>query len=174
MGAPGTDHNRWFMDEVHRHDSQLKAYLHGSFPSVRDLDDVVQESYLRIWRARATQSIRSAKSYLFQVARHVVLDLIRHQRSSPIDTVTDLSDLRVLDSRPDAADAACSREEIVLLADAIDSLPARCREIFILRKIKQVPQKEIAFILGISVQTVQVQVLRGMKRCEKFLARRGL
>jgi RNA polymerase sigma-70 factor (ECF subfamily) len=104
----------------------------------------------------------------------VVLDLIRHQRSSPIEPVTDLAELRVLDSRPDAADATCSREEILLLADAIDSLPARCREIFILRKIKQVPQKEIASILGISVQTVQVQVLRGMKRCEKFLARRGL
>ena len=29
VGASGPDDNRWFMDEVHRHDSQLKAYLHG-------------------------------------------------------------------------------------------------------------------------------------------------
>lgn len=171
---PGIDQARWFIEEVHCHDSQLKAYLRGSFPSVRDLDDVVQESYLRIWKARATQSIRSAKGFLFQVARHVVLDLIRHERVAPIQAVTDLTGLRVLDGKPDAAEAACSREEILLLADAIETLPARCREVFILRKIRQIPQKQIASVLGISVQTVQVQVLRGMKRCEKFLSRRGL
>jgi len=111
---------------------------------------------------------------LFHIARHVAVDLIRHDRASPIKGVTDLADLRVLDTSPDAAEVACTREEIALLADAIDALPARCREIFILRKIKRVPQKEIARHLGLSEQTVQVQVSRGMKRCEKFLARRDL
>ena len=118
--------------------------------------------------------VRSARACLFQIARHVVLDLIRHEQASPFDRVTDLADLRVLDTKPDAAEAACTREDIALLADAIDSLPARCREIFILRKIKRVPQKEIAALLDISEQTVQVQVSRGMRRCEKFFARRGL
>jgi RNA polymerase sigma-70 factor (ECF subfamily) len=174
ISAPPADHSRWFIDEVHAHDGQLKSYLRSSFPSVRDVDDVVQESYLRIWKACVSQSIRSAKGCLFQIARHVALDLIRHERASPISGVTDLADLRVLDTRPDAAEATCTREEIALLADAIDALPARCREIFILRKIKRIPQKGIAVMLGISDQTVQVQVFRGMKRCEEFLAQRGL
>ena len=165
---------RWFTEQVYVHHSQLKAYLHGSFPAVRDVDDVVQESYLRFWKANAQQSIRSAKAFLFQIARHVAMDQVRQQSSSPIQIVTDLDDLSVLDSRPDAADAACSREEVLLLADAIDALPARCREVFILRKIKRVPQREIGQILGISEQTVQVQVSKGMKRCEKFLAQHGV
>lgn len=171
---PASDHTRWFAEEVHPHEAQLKAYLRGSYPSVRDVDDVVQESFLRIWRVRAGQSIASARGLLYQIARHVALDFIRHDRASPFKLVTDLTGLRVYDQSPDSAAAACTCEEIELLADAIDALPARCRDIFILRKIKRVPQKEIARTLRISEQTVQVQVQRGMKRCEKFLAQRGL
>lgn len=47
---PETAH--WFTEHVHPHDAQLKAYLRGAFPAVRDVEDVVQESYLRVWRVR--------------------------------------------------------------------------------------------------------------------------
>ena len=172
--TPVADESRWFTEEVHAHDSQLKAYLRGAFPSVRDVEDVAQESYLRIWRVRGKQPIQSAKAFLFKVARNVALNLVQRQRVSPIDVVADLAALPVVDDRPTAADAACTREEIVLLADGIEALPARCREIFILRRIKAVPQKEIAARLGISEQTVQAQVQRGVKHCEDFLRRHGV
>jgi hypothetical protein len=42
--TPAANQFRWFMEEVQPHDDQLKGYLHGAFPSVRDVDDVVQES----------------------------------------------------------------------------------------------------------------------------------
>lgn len=164
----------WFVDEIHTHDAQLKAYLRGCFPSLRDVDDIAQESYLRIWRVRATRSIRSAKGFLFQVARHVATDLLRRGQACPVQTVAALEEIEIPDEQLEVAGDVCTREEIALLAEAIDALPSRCREIFILRKIQRVPQKEIARRLGISEQTVQGLVLRGMKRCEKFLARRGL
>lgn len=172
-GGPA-EHSRWFSEQVHPHDAMLKSYLRNSFPSVRDVDDVVQESYLRIWKARARQSIDSAKAFLFQIARHVATDLIRHERCSPIKGVADLGDLDVFDSGRNAVETACTVEEIALLADAIEALPHRCREVFVLRKLKRVSQREIAHSLGLSEQTVQVQIQRGMKRCEAFLARRGL
>jgi len=84
---------------VHLHDSSLKAYLRGSFPSVRDIDDVVQESYLRVWKARASQPIKSAKGFLFTVARRLALDLIRRERRSPLVAVTDLDRLFILDQQ---------------------------------------------------------------------------
>jgi RNA polymerase sigma-70 factor (ECF subfamily) len=91
-----------------------------------------------------------------------------------VKPVTDLSVLPVIEDRPGVADAACTREEITLLADAIDSLPARCREILILRKIRGVPQKAIAAQLGLSEQTVQVQVCRGVKRVAEYLHKHGI
>ncbi len=165
---------RWFEQEVHVHEGSLRAYLRGVFPSVRDVDDVVQESFLRVWRARSERSISFAKTFLFQVARHLAIDLIRHERRSPIIPVTDLEASTVVESGPHAAEQASTRQEVSLLLEAIDSLPARCREIVILRKLQGVSQKEIAARLSLSEQTVQVQVARGVKRCEKFLRHRGV
>lgn len=141
---------------------------------MRDVDDLVQESLLRLWKARARQTIRSAKDFLFQTGRNVAIDMIRRERASPMDFVADLAASSVLENSPSAAEVVCTREELAMLADAIALLPARCREIVILRKIKRVPQKEIAHLLGMSEFTVQNQVSRGVKRCEKYLAARGI
>jgi RNA polymerase sigma-70 factor (ECF subfamily) len=159
---------------VHPHDSSLKAYLRGSFPHVRDVDDVVQESYVRIWRARMTQPIRSARAFLFQVARHLAIDAVRREQVSPIEPLRDLAALSVIEERPDAAEALVYREKVALMGEALAALPDRCREIFILRKLQHVPQKEIAARLGISERTVESQVTRGMKLCEAWLRKHGV
>lgn len=162
----------WFAQEVHAHEASLRGYLKAAFPAVRDVDDVVQESFLRIWRRRAVEPVKSAKAFLFRVARNIALNTVRRERRSPILSVTDLGELFVLDDKPNAADAAIREQELELLAEAVESLPARCREIFILRRLHGVPQKEIAARLGLSEQTVQVQAARGLRRCEEYLRRR--
>jgi RNA polymerase sigma-70 factor (ECF subfamily) len=169
---PAVDLPRWFAAEVQPHETVLRGYLHRSFPAVRDIDDLVQESYLRVWKARAAQPIRSAKAFLFTVARRLALDHVRSQRRSPICAVTDLSHLFVLESAPNAREATATSEEVALLVEAVEALPARCREIFVLRRLQGVPQKDIAVRLGLSEQTVQVQAARGMRRCSEYLHRR--
>lgn len=171
---PVVDQSRWFAEEVHAHDTSLKAYLRGSFPAVRDVDDVVQESYLRIWQARRRQPIQSARAFLFRVARNVALNLVGRERVSPLVGVRDLEALPVAEDCRDAAESACAQEELLLLARAIDALPARCREIVILRRIQNLSQKEIAARLGIAESTVEIQVVRGVKRCGDFLRRHGV
>jgi RNA polymerase sigma factor (sigma-70 family) len=174
VSEPEVERSRWFVEEVHAHDSSLRSYLRGAFPAVRDVDDVVQESYLRVWRARPAEPIRSARAFLFRVARHLALDWLRHEKASPVDGVTDLAALSVVDHRLGVAETAGQREETALLLAAIDALPPRCREIVILRKLRGLPQKEIATQLGLSEQTVQVQVARGVRKCEDYLRRRGV
>ena len=165
---------QWFAEQVQTHEGQLRSYLRSAYPTVRDVDDVVQESYLRVWRRHATRPIASAKNFLFSVARNLAIDLVRRERTSPINPVTDIATLSVMDDSACPVEAACTDEEVALLLEAIDSLPRRCREIMILRKLEQVPQKEIARLLGLSVQTVQVQIGRGTRRCEAFLRSRGV
>jgi RNA polymerase sigma-70 factor (ECF subfamily) len=169
---PNSDQARWFAEEVHPHDAQLRSYLRGSFPTVRDVEDVVQESYLRIWKARAARPIQSAKSFLFSIARHLAIDTLRRQRSSPIDALPDLAALSVMDDGPGVAETACTREELALLAQALLALPPRCRHVIVLRQIEGLPQKEIARRLGLSELTVQTHVVHGLRRLELFLHRR--
>ena len=165
---------RWFAEKVHPHDSQLKAYLRSSFPAVRDVEDVVQESYLRIWRSRALQPIHSTKAFLFTIARHVALNLLDRQRSSPVIFVGDLAVSPALEDKPCVGETVGKQEKLQLLVQALASLPPRCREITVLRKLKGVPQREVAEQLGIAEKTVEEQVARGVRRCEDYLRRRGV
>ncbi|MBI4626026.1 MAG: RNA polymerase sigma factor [Verrucomicrobia bacterium] len=148
--------------------------MRNAYPSIGDVDDIVQESYLRIWKARAAQPIRSAKAFLFQVARRLAIDLVRRERASPIRRVSDLAALTVIDVGPGVVETVSRNEKIRMLADAIDTLPGRCREIFILRRLQCIPQREVAARFGLSERTVEVQVYRGLRRCEEFLRARGV
>ena len=172
--SPAPDQTRWFTEEVHPHDARLKSYLRSSFPSIRDVNDIAQESYLRIWKARLVQPVHSTKSFLFTIARHLAFDAIRRNRVSPINAVMETDAFPVIDHGPGVVDTVCSREEIALFIEAIDTLPSRCREIIILRKLKGLSQVAIAQKLGISEHTVEVQVMRGMKRCDHYLHDRGV
>jgi RNA polymerase sigma factor (sigma-70 family) len=174
MPPPSLENTRWFTEEVHPHESALRAYLRGAFPTVRDVDDVVQESCLSTWRARASQPIRSARAFLFQVARRAAIDLIRRNRATPETAVRDLATLSVFDHSPDAADVVIEKEKLRFMADAIEALPKRCREVVVLRKIECLSQKETAARLGLAEKTVEAQLARGIARCEAYLQRQGV
>ena len=171
---PETETARWFTTEVQPHEPALRGYLRGSFPAVRDVDDVVQESYLRVWRARAAQPIQSAKAFLFTVARRLALDLVRRESISPLREMNDLASLPAVEERSHVSDALTEQEKIRLLATAVGSLPARCRAVVVLHKIHGLSQREVAARLGISEKTVENQVSLGLKRCERFFRQRGI
>lgn len=171
---PNPDQNQWFRNEVQPHGASLKAYLRSSYPGVRDVDDMVQESYLRIWKARMARPITSAKSFLFQIARHLAIDTVRRACTARLESDVDLSASSVMDNKPDAAEALGHHERIDLLAEALAALPGRCREIVVLRRLKCLSQKQVAAQLGLAERTVESQLARGMKRCEAYLRKRGV
>lgn len=182
MPPQPTEHARWFSEEVHAHDAALKRYLRRSFPAVRDVDDVVQESYLRVWRRQLVRPITdvtssvtaSVKGFLFQVARRLAIDNLRRVRASPIDALTEFSPSSVMDDKANGHDAACTQQEFEFLLEAIDSLPTRCREVVILRKLRGYSAAETAQRLGISLETVHVHARRGLQRVQETLRRRGV
>lgn len=167
-----TDEARWFSEEVQPHDAQLKAYLRSSFPAVRDVDDVVQESYLRLWKVRASTQIRSARALLFTVARRLALDVTRRVKHSPIEQVDQSAELSVTDEAARIREHVEARERLALLGEAIGRLPRRCREVFVLHKVQGLSRRETAERLGLSEKTVETQVMRAMERCGAYLRRR--
>lgn len=171
---PPPEQHRWFKEEVHPHDAHLKSWLRGRFPSVRDAEDVVQDSYLRIWKARASRPIADAKSFLFTIARHLAINLLIRESKNPVVFDGDLADSTVSIDGRSALEILTDQEKIDLLGDALVALPSRTRVIFILHKFEGLPQAEIARRLGCSEKAVEHQVARGFQLCEKFLHRRGL
>jgi len=166
--------SKWFSEEVQPHEPALRAYLHRKFPTLADVDDLVQESYLRLIQTRVQGSLRSARGFLFTAARNTALDIFRRRRTASLDAIVEFEELRVLDNKPDVAEIVSRDEELVLLTEAIESLPKVCRQILKLRKIYGLSHKEIAEKLGISERTVNVQICKGVKRCVAYLEHRGV
>ena len=166
-----TPQSRWFVEHVQPFEPSLRAYLRSAAPRHADIDDLVQESYLRLFRVREGEEIRSAKALLFAIARNAVRDALREKMANREFSVTEMEALPVLDDASVAADIVSRREEHTLLAQAIRALPERCRQILILRKIHHLSQKEIAARLGISEHTVESLVSRGVRRCANYLGR---
>jgi len=170
---PGPDPAIWFKEEVHVHDGQLKSYLKGAFPSVRDVEDVVQESYLRIWKRQALRPVDSTKSFLFTIARNLAINFLRREKGSPIAFEGDLTSLSVLDDGAHVAERLSDREKIELLGVALAALPPKRRAILFLHKFEGLPQAEVAGKFGITPKAVERHVAKALQSCTEFLRRKG-
>lgn len=171
---PAASVTRWFAEEVQPHEPALRAYLRARFPTLADHDDIVQEAYTRTLRAKAGGSIRYAKAFLFTTARNAALDFFRRREANPTDTITDFRESCVLGDQPDAAELLSQQQELEILTDAVRALPERCRQVVMLRYLDGLSYKEIAAHLGISPETVKVQLAKGMRRCAEYFEDHGL
>ncbi|MBL9207673.1 MAG: RNA polymerase sigma factor [Opitutaceae bacterium] len=172
MPSSKTEETRWFAEHVQPHEPALRAYLRSHFPAL-DTDDLVQESYLRLIRIRAVGKIASTKAYVFTVARNTAHRLFRRRRLYSETPVNELPALCLLDERQDAADTANTHHRLALAVEAIDGLPARCREVVRLVALEGCSYAEVAERLGLSEATVRVQMARGLARCIEFLRECG-
>jgi RNA polymerase sigma factor (sigma-70 family) len=166
--------SRWFNDEVQPHESALRSYIRGVFPHLRDIDDLVQESYARLIKTRETGKVSHIKAFLFTTARNVALDIFRRRNVVSIVEVSDLTKVAAIADLPDAGEAASRQQELALLAEAVRGLPERCRQVLTLRLLYGAPTKEIASRLGISDKTVKAQLAKGTRRCADFFEHRGI
>lgn len=175
MPPPDSEESRWFDQHVRPHEADLRAFLRRHFPTVRDIDDLVQEAYVRLLRAHHAGSIMEPRAYLFTTARNIAFDLFRGQRRvSSIEDLEKTGCLSVVEDSANAAEAASHAQEIALLVEAIHALPPRCREILTLRKFHGMSYRDIAARLGIAEATVNAQLAIGLVRCRRYLTVRGV
>ncbi|MBK8857350.1 MAG: sigma-70 family RNA polymerase sigma factor [Opitutaceae bacterium] len=165
---------RWFADEVQPHDAALRSYLRGKFPGHPDIEDLVQETYARLLQAREHAPVHNPKSFLFSTARNAAYDFFRRRQIVAIDGIAEIELLPVLEDRPGVAETVSHDQELQLLAQAIQALPTRCRQVLTLRKIHGLSHREIATRLGISEHTVNAQVAIGVLRLRDYLKARGM
>jgi len=162
------------MEEVHVHEPILRAWLRGRFPSQLDADEVVQEAFLRVLKARESGQVNSPRAFLFAAARNLAIDRLRRERIFPTESLTEIDHSSVKAEDAGVPEAVGRNQELELLTFAIQSLPERCRQVLTLRKIYGLSQKVIAAELNITEHTVEAQIANGMRRCADYLARHGL
>ncbi len=169
MPPENTEKSRWFAEHLQPHEPMLRAWLKSRFSKGVDVDDIIQDAFLKVLKARENRELHSPKAFLFATARNMALDVVRRSKIIQFDSLpeNELSD--VLDDSDSVQESIERNQELEMLTKAIQSLPARCRRIFTLRKVYCMSQASIAEELGISVNTVATQLKIGVRKCSAFM-----
>jgi len=138
-------------------------------------EDVVQDVLLRIWRGRASWNVAgSIASYLYAAVRNQALNELRrdrnHSRWKEQEQVELVPAPGQPDLRCDAEDQVATAEIQDALAAAIQLLPARCREAFVLRRQHHLSYAEIAQVMEIAPKTVEIQIGNALRILRQKLA----
>lgn len=122
-------------------------------------EDIVQESYTALWEKRQEGAqVLNCKSYLYTMVRNRCLDHLR-KKGIPTESLKPYDTYGIIDD-----DDTQERSQIeARLWTAIDSLPEKCREVFILSKRDGLKYEEIAEELGLSVNTVRNHISKALK-----------
>ena len=123
------------------------ARLVMSIVPPKEVEDIVQETYVRVCQVENRDHIRDPRAYLFRTARNLALDHVKRSESrltvsADIDALPEEALLSPPESDPTHAQVA-SDEEFALFCEAVRSLPRQCRRAFVLKKVYGYTLKEI-------------------------------
>ncbi|WP_337187505.1 sigma-70 family RNA polymerase sigma factor [Phenylobacterium sp.] len=159
----------WFKAGVLPHEASLRRFLRRTGARDMDLDDLVSEALTRTYAAEDWQRITNGRSYLFTIARNLVFDAARRQKIVAFETVADLDALGLVDAQPSAEAVLTTRDELRVLQAAVDRLPPRAREVFLLRRVENLSQRQVGERLNLSVSTVEGHFTKAIAALTKAL-----
>lgn len=136
-----------------------------------EIEDIVQETYVRICQVENTDKISSPKSFMFKTARNLALDYQKQASVKLVDNVDETGTLEYLLSEDvdEMYETTKTNNEFSHFCEAVRQLPLQCRKVFVLKKVYGYSQREIAAQLSLSESTVEKHISTGMKRCTLFM-----
>jgi len=163
--------NLHFSDIYVTYYSKLIRFAKEYVGVTEDAENIVQDIFLRIWERQDTiHLIENVNAYLFKLVKNKCLDYLKGRLSAEKHNKTIQSSFEVemnlkiqsLDRFDDAFVSEKSMEDTV--TEAIDSLPPKCREIFLLSRMEGLKYREISERFNISVNTVENQMSIALKK----------
>ena len=156
---PQIDNNINFDDLFRYNYRPLCLYALHYLQDVDQSEDIVQESYAALWeKLQEGAHILNRKSYLYMMVRNRCLDHLR-KKGIPTESLKPCDTYGIIDDD----DAQERSQTEARLWTAIDSLPEKCREVFIMSKRDGLKYEEIAEELNLSVNTVRNQISKALK-----------
>ncbi len=155
---------------LERYYRELLNFLHRQVNDRDTAADLAQESYARVLAAQHTgQPVLDVRALLYRTARNLVIDQHRRaevRKHDDLDAMTEADEPAAAEHlQPEAA--LESMQTVRAYVQAIESLPPRCREAFMLHVVDGMAQAEVARRMDISVSMVEKHVVRGMQACRQ-------
>jgi len=150
------------------------ASVFVKYPDVAE--EIVQETFIRIWEKRTMISIRTTfKAYLYRSVHNNCINYLKSKRhlgkkdEAFRDEVLKQTELNRKNLDAGIIDKIVSEEFDTKFSRALESLPPQCLEVFLMCRNEKLSYSEIAEKLGISVNTVKTQMKRALSRLRDSL-----
>ena len=165
--------DRWLCDEVlpHKH-----AYLGLARRLTRNAEaasDIVQDVYAEVLQGDTWKTARDPKAFVLRIVYCRSINWVNRQKIVPLHPLPEYEGMLYADYGPDAFDKLSGREELEAVLDILADMPTRCRQVITMRRIEELPPKEIARRLGIDMVTVRRHMARGVAILSEKLGKRG-
>ncbi len=156
-----------------KHKSQLSQFLSRYLQQPQDLEDVVNETYIRVYLSQKEgKKLSYPKAYMFKTARNLALKHLDRNSTKLVDQLVDTNDDQFqvdgLINEISSEDEAVSEQSLLHFIKAVETLPTKCRKIFILRKIHGYSHEEIATTMNIAKSTVENQLAIALSKCHQY------
>jgi RNA polymerase sigma factor (sigma-70 family) len=163
----------WFMDRVMPYRGVHLNYAQRLTGYGVEAEDIVQDAYARIFTSADWRNIAHPHAFAMRTIHNVAIDRFRSAGVVQMRQALRLDTFDPADERPSPEREVMARAELRRVAQALETLPERCREVVSLRRIQGFSTTEIAHRLGISVSTVEKHLVRGLRLLVERLRQPG-
>jgi RNA polymerase sigma factor (sigma-70 family) len=149
--------------------SSLMRFAFRYLKSQNDIEDVVQEAFVRAVNAEKKTEITHIKSYIFMTVKNLSLKKLDKSEFKLADSVGDFCEEGIYIDTQTLEEQFESNQRFELFCKAIRMLPVKCQQVYILRKVYGYSQKEIAQRMNISIKTVESHLTKAIVRCTDYM-----
>jgi RNA polymerase sigma factor (sigma-70 family) len=150
----------------------LKNFLAGFLRAPQDIEDIAQETYLRAYMAEQRETIEQPKAFLFRVAKNLALTKLSKKSRLITDYIEEAGTAVVIETAAGSDQMLEAQECLDLYCEAVATLPEKCRQVFLYRKVHGLSHKDIGERMGLSVSSVEKYLRQGILTCQQHLRER--
>ncbi len=131
-----------------KHSKDLFSFLYYKFGKNDNLDDVVQETFIKLWHKCSDVSIEKVKPFIFKVAQNLFIDYLRKKKNK---VNVELTDMFLNDENTEH-----DLNEFDKIVDSIiNNMPENYKIVFLLNRLENKKYVEIAEMLNLSVKAIE-------------------
>ncbi|WIO74571.1 RNA polymerase sigma factor [Porticoccaceae bacterium LTM1] len=180
MSSRRSEKHQRVLEQLYRdHGEAMRCFLLGRVRNESELDDIIQEVFLRLARSTELQSRhqlskRQNRAYLFTAANNLIVDMERRKivRKDYIRTYHPDGDTSVYELSPDVHVAAA--RELSTIKEALKNLKPTWRKAFVMSRFKDENYTDIAREMGVSVRQIEKYVANAIKALRKAVPNRDI
>lgn len=132
----------------------LRNFLYYKYGGLNEIDDIVQDAFIKLWHNCSKVTKVTAKSYLFKIAINQSTSLLRHN-TVKLKHQKEVKHINRSITNQSPEFILEEKEFQIKLENAISALPDRQREVFLLNRIEKKTYREIAELSNVSVKAIE-------------------